>query len=400
MKKVQKHLTRFKEGGTWFLTEEQYETFLKGKDIWGREDGQFVIPTREAENITKEFLRKIEKKLGLPKGRFGDGGNLIRIDVKNIEKYNPRLPSGKESGADKRFIPGGRTKGGVPEVIIDPVYRGDTERKGLFTIIGPQLEDWVEIEEAPYWIRKSLRKIEDKAKKNRTYYFKGDHFLYKIIYGSSSESIQVFKRLRRRWTQHLNYKKLQANEKPLIIGICGRSCCGKGSIVEYLAKENPNILYIKLDKFFKKHTPEKYKGYDNWECNESLRWDRLIYSIKKLKEGKSTHIPSHRWTEEFDKKIYPRKIIIVEGFLLFTNAELVKLFDKKIFIDVSDINILHRRLIREGNINGIDYIKNVVIPYSKKYEDIQKKNADIIIDGNKSKDEIIKELNKYLKIKI
>jgi len=40
---------------------------------------------------------------------------------------------------------------------------------------------------------------------------------------------------------------------------------------------------------------------------------------------------------------------------------------------------------------------NVVIPESKRYEKIQRDKADIIIDGNKSKEEIIGEIEKQIK---
>ena len=176
--------------------------------------------------------------------------------------------------------------------------------------------------------------------------------------------------------------------KPLVIGVCGRSCSGKSTVVRGLEqKYKGDFLHINQDKFFKVKS-------DNWESPNSLRLDRLIYSIKKLKSGQSTHIPSHRWTEVFDREVKPHKIVIVEGYLLFVDDRLSNLFDKKIWVDVSDTNILYRRTKRDGPSKNIDYTMNIVIPESQKYEEIQRNKADIIIDGNKSKDEIIKEVEK------
>ncbi len=130
--------------------------------------------------------------------------------------------------------------------------------------------------------------------------------------------------------------------KPLIIGVCGRSCSGKSTVVKELEeKYEGEFLHINQDKFFKKQA-------NNWESPEALRMDRLIYSIKKIKNGDPTHIPSHRWTEIFDKEVQPHRIIIVEGYLLFVDTELSKLFDKKIWVDVSDANMLYRRTKRDG----------------------------------------------------
>ncbi len=179
--------------------------------------------------------------------------------------------------------------------------------------------------------------------------------------------------------------------KPIIIGVCGRSCSGKSTVVKELEEEyKGKFLHINQDKFFKKHA-------DNWESPNALRFDRLIYSIKKLKNGLSTHIPTHRWTEVFDRLIEPHPVIIVEGYLLFVNEELNELFDKKIFVDVSDANILYRRLKRNKDFESADKILNHIIPESKKYEEEQKEEADVIIDGNKSKEEIVKEVEKLIK---
>lgn len=181
------------------------------------------------------------------------------------------------------------------------------------------------------------------------------------------------------------------NLKPIIIGVCGRSCSGKSAVVKELEeKYKGKVLRINQDRFFKVKA-------SNWESPEALRFDRLIYSIKKLKNGESTHIPERGWTEVFDREVKPHKVVIVEGFLLFANKELCNLFDKKIWVDVSDQNILWRRTLRDGNTNGADYIMNVVIPESKKYEAMQRREADITIDGNKSKEEIINEIESYIK---
>jgi len=185
--------------------------------------------------------------------------------------------------------------------------------------------------------------------------------------------------------------------KPIVIGICGRSCSGKSRIARKLVEKYPdNTIKINSDKFFKIYNESELNETDGWESPSSIRWDRIIYSIKKLKNGDCTHIPSEGWTEVFDKKVNPKEIIILEGYLIFTNKELLKLLDEKIFVDVSDINILYRRTLRDGNIDGVEYTMNKVIPISKKFEKLQKKSADIIIDGNKSKEEVLEIAEKYL----
>lgn len=45
------------------------------------------------------------------------------MDIKNPLDYNPRLPHAGLSGANEHFVPGGPTKGGVPEMVTDPISK-------------------------------------------------------------------------------------------------------------------------------------------------------------------------------------------------------------------------------------------------------------------------------------
>jgi len=180
---------------------------------------------------------------------------------------------------------------------------------------------------------------------------------------------------------------------PYVIGIGGRSCSGKSAVVRRLEKKYSDIIRINQDRFFKVHA-------DSFERPDSIMNDRLIRSIKKLKDGKTTHIPSKGWTEIFDVKVKPHKLIILEGYLIFENKELSDLCDFKIWVDVNDVNLLYRRTKRDDTSRYIDYTMNDVITISKEYESIQKRRADIVIDGNKSKKEVVAETEKLVLAKI
>ena len=161
-------------------------------------------------------------------------------------------------------------------------------------------------------------------------------------------------------------------------------------IAKRLEAEHGDIaVRICQDRFFKKEA-------SNWESPEALNNYNLIYSLKKLKRGAATHIPSAGWTEIYDRLVEPKPLIIVEGYLLFENTEIVGLLDKKIYIDVSDINMLYRRTKRDNTSKNIDYTMFTVIPESKKYMDRQKTSADIIIDGNRDKDAVYNDVYRYL----
>lgn len=179
-----------------------------------------------------------------------------------------------------------------------------------------------------------------------------------------------------------------------IIGVCGRTCSGKSSLAKVLAE---NGVHISMDWFSKVEAPSRYGRYSNWELPDTIRFDKLIESVKSLKEGREAYVPRRFCTEIFDRKIVPKGLIVIEGFLLFIDDELWKLFDKKIYIDVSDENIIERRIARADRpLDKLEYIIKVAIPFSKNYEKMQKSRADIIIDGNKTPEEVLEEARRFL----
>lgn len=87
----------------------------------GQRDGTtFVFPTSKVDELmesTRGDPTALEKALGLPGGYFKD--NVIRVDIKDPQHYNLRVPSGNEAGANKLWLPGGFLPRGMPEAVID-----------------------------------------------------------------------------------------------------------------------------------------------------------------------------------------------------------------------------------------------------------------------------------------
>ncbi len=189
---------------------------------------------------------------------------------------------------------------------------------------------------------------------------------------------------------------------PTIIGVCGRTCSGKGALTTVLASMNRKILLLQADCYFTKSIP--YKGYQSWEHTQCLAVDRLIQDISALKNGEGTTIKIETpWMPQINLEIFSsdikiKRMVILDGYLIFAIKELVDLIDYKLFIDVSDYNLLVRRLKRNG-FEQFNQIVDVIVPVSKEYEYIQKKSADIIVDGNKTQKEVVENSISFLKEK-
>jgi uridine kinase len=193
----------------------------------------------------------------------------------------------------------------------------------------------------------------------------------------------------------------ESTQEPFVVGICGRSCSGKGALTEALASVNREVLLLEADWYFHNTTSCTYRGYQCWEHTDCIAFDRLVGNLHSLKNGEGAVIRVETpWMPQGDIEI-PRedmrtkKLIIVDGFLIFAVERLIDLFDYKIFIHTSDVNVLYRRQMRNG-VEQINYIHDVVIPVSKEYEQMQKDNADVVIDGDRPNDEVINNTGTYL----
>jgi RHS repeat-associated protein len=109
-------------GGSWLMTEPQYLKFAKGQDFIGRADGQFMTSSRQLNQIIYD-VGTDPVALGQKLNVEGWTANtrLIRMDVSDPLLFNARLPNASMSGANPMFISGGKTIGGVSEIVTDPL---------------------------------------------------------------------------------------------------------------------------------------------------------------------------------------------------------------------------------------------------------------------------------------
>ena len=118
--------------------------------------------------------------------------------------------------------------------------------------------------------------------------------------------------------------------------------------------------------------------------------------MKLLKEGKSIQRPIYSFVKHNREKetvlVEPKKIIIVEGILIFENEQLRDLMDIKIFVDTdADIRFI-RRLVRDVNERGrnidsvIEQYCTTVKPMHEQFVEYSKKNANVIVpEGGNNK---------------
>lgn len=183
----------------------------------------------------------------------------------------------------------------------------------------------------------------------------------------------------------------------LIIGIAGGTGCGKTTVVNQILKELPEgeVGVISQDSYYKdtSHLSYDERVMINFDHPRSIDFELLESHLRDLREGKDVHQPvysfiTHNRTGD-TILTHPRKVMIVEGILIFTNPELRDMFDIKIFVHADSDERLVRRLKRDISERGRDLdevlerYKHTLKPMHEQFIEPTKEYADLIIPNNK-----------------
>ncbi len=178
----------------------------------------------------------------------------------------------------------------------------------------------------------------------------------------------------------------------IIIGIAGGTGSGKSTMIDRIEKQfSSQITILSHDFYYKAHDNMTYEERCklNYDHPDAFDTDLMIEHIKKLKQWESIERPVYDFTIHNRVKetvtVYPAKVIVVEGILIFENRELLNLFDIKVFIDTdADVRII-RRILRDVQERGRT-LESVVNQYlttvklmHEQFVEPSKKNADIIV---------------------
>ena len=201
---------------------------------------------------------------------------------------------------------------------------------------------------------------------------------------------------------------------PLVIGIAGGSGSGKTtvaqSILQRVAPEK--IAFLQHDQYYKDLSglPPAQRAAINFDHPNSLETTLMIQHVLSLREGNPVEVPiydfsTHSRTER-SFTVQARRVILVEGILIFTEPALRELFDVKIFVDTDpDIRFI-RRLQRDIDERGrtmesvIQQYISTVRPMHLEFVEQSKRFADIIIPeggfNNAAMDMVVSRIEKLL----
>ena len=178
----------------------------------------------------------------------------------------------------------------------------------------------------------------------------------------------------------------------LVIGIAGGTGSGKTTLMNNLISQFADVVTIlSHDNYYKRHDELTYEQRCllNYDEPDALETDLMARHLDQLRQGQPIDCPVYDFTlhNRSDKtiRIVPKKVIIVEGILIFENKELRDLMDIRIFVDADADVRLCRRIKRDVTKRGrtlesvLSQYLQTVKPMHERYVEPSKKYADLVV---------------------
>lgn len=181
--------------------------------------------------------------------------------------------------------------------------------------------------------------------------------------------------------------------KPIIVGVAGGTGSGKTTVSQaILERVGPDrIAYIQHDSYYRdlSHLPLEERARVNFDHPDALENELLVQHLRQLCAGQPAEVPIYDFTTHTrrpeTRTVYPHRVILVEGILIFADKTLRDMMDVKIFVDTdADIRFI-RRLQRDIAERGrtmesvIRQYLETVRPMHLEFVEPSKRYADVII---------------------
>ncbi len=183
------------------------------------------------------------------------------------------------------------------------------------------------------------------------------------------------------------------SKKPLLIGVAGGSGSGKTTVVQRIIERigEDDILLLQHDSYYRdlSHMPFDDRAKQNFDHPAALETELMIRHIQALMDGYSVEIPQYDYANhvraDTSVKVTPRRVILVDGILIFYERDLRAMMDIRLFVDTDhDVRLLRRikrDIIQRGRSleNILHQYEHFVRPMHFEFVEPSKRYADVII---------------------
>ena len=178
----------------------------------------------------------------------------------------------------------------------------------------------------------------------------------------------------------------------LVIGIAGGTGSGKTTLMDNLVKRfGDDVTVLSHDNYYHRRDEMSMeeRAKVNYDEPAALETDLMVRHLEKLRQGEAIECPVYDFSQHNRSNktttIIPKRVIIVEGILIFENEDLRNLMDIRIFMDTDADVRLGRRILRDVEERGrtlqsvLEQYETTVKPMHEKYVEPSKKFADIVV---------------------
>ena len=187
-------------------------------------------------------------------------------------------------------------------------------------------------------------------------------------------------------------------ENVLVLGIAGGSGSGKTTLVKRLVERfGDQVCVVSHDNYYKRHDELTYEERCLINYDEPAAFENglMAQHLDLLRQGLSVECPVYDYTvhNRSDKTvtITPKRVLLVEGILIFADQALRDRMDIRIFVDTDADIRLCRRIKRDVNKRArslesvLNQYQQTVKPMHEKYVEPSKKYANLVVpEGGKN----------------
>ena len=151
----------------------------------------------------------------------------------------------------------------------------------------------------------------------------------------------------------------------IVIGVAGGTGSGKTTLVKALVNRfGDNISVLSHDNYYKRHDEMSYeeRTHLNYDCPDAFDTDMMIDHLRMLKNGQAIDCPPYDYTihnrAEEVLHIEPRRVIVVEGIMIFVNKTLCDEMNIRIFVQyLTTVKPMHELYVEPSKKNA-----HIIVP--------------------------------------
>jgi uridine kinase len=143
-----------------------------------------------------------------------------------------------------------------------------------------------------------------------------------------------------------------------IVGVAGGSGSGKTTIVAKMTEIAREYALVAQDNYYKsaEHITNLTITGFNFDHPDAFDSDLLCHHLAALKAGRAIRMPQydfvHHRRREDTVTVEPRRLVILEGIMIFVDRRVRDLVDLKLYVDTPDDVRFIRRLRRDISERG------------------------------------------------